>query len=528
MKTNLVGAAAPRKARASGCCAVLVLGLLAPGLGAGAAAPGEDENAMFGGPASGASAAAPSPAPAAAPTSAAPAGGAPAGAPENSDAGGLSTQSLGHDDFANGKIKDNPLEIGGVVYQQCYADEGLNQPASAAALSTPLQLDTFLDARPNDRLRAYVDARMIYDGSKNAQDLPTNAAAQAALYQSLEAGSSSAVSGSAGSNPAVVLDQAWVNFDLGRLAFVTVGKQHVKWGTGHIWNPTDFLTTQVYNPLQPYDLRLGNSMVKVQVPVPAFTGTNLYAISLLDNPQPASTLGQTGGAFRAETLLWGAEIGVDAVTRPGEYPVYGADLSTALGPFDVYAENALLSGKGYPQYTYAGFTAGAPLSTAYSVATFSGPADRTVAGLSYDFPWRENRQATLGAEYFYNELGVDNAHLLPILFYLGQYQAFYEGKQYASLYLSAEGPDEGKKTSYNLSNIVNISDGSAVSRLDFTWLLLEYLTFGAWTSVHYGTQGGELNLALNTPAFTNNGRLNPPVVVPEVPVEVGMSLRMAY
>ena len=38
-----------------------------------------------------------------------------------------------------------------------------------------------------------------------------------------------------------VVDQLWVRFDVERAAFVTAGRQHVKWGVGHFWNPTDYL-----------------------------------------------------------------------------------------------------------------------------------------------------------------------------------------------------------------------------------------------------------------------------------------------
>ncbi|HTB22016.1 MAG TPA: hypothetical protein VK914_04870 [bacterium] len=508
----------------------LCLGLAAGSLPADQAQR-PDEDSLFGGaPQASApgdsSAAAQSAAPeAVSPGPSAPAPSADQSRGSDTDSGGLSQSTLGHDDFANGSVKDDALQVGGIVYQQLYMDESLYQAPGNSALSMPLQVDTYLDARPNDRLRAYVDGRLIYDPTKNAEGEATSGS----NYGALSAGSTSV---SQTANPTVVLDQAWVNFDVNRTVFLTVGKQHVKWGTGHIWNPTDFLTVQKLNPLQPYDLRLGDTMVKAQMPVQGMTGTNLYAVALLDNPVPASTLGQTGGGFRVETLLWGAEVGLDAVTRAGQYPAYGADLSTPLGPFDVYVENALLSGADYPDYVSKSPSGADPtLSSFYGVNLMPGPMDQTVAGISYDFPWREDRQATVGAEYFYNELGLGSAKLLPILIYEGNYTPFYMGKNYAAIYLSAEGPDEGKKTSYNLSNIANLSDGSAVSRLDFSWILLDYLTFGAWASAHYGTAGGELNFAVNTPAIgpliAGNPTI-PAVHVPPVPVELGMSLRMSY
>jgi len=537
MRPN-AGTGSGRAASARAALAALALAALASGLAA-SSAPSEDEGAMFGGAAAEpAAAAAPAAAKAGAATALSPAAGS-GSAIDNSDSGGLNTGNLGHDDFANGTVKEDPLQVGGTIYQQGFADFGRNVGPGQAALSLPLQLDTFLDMRPNERLRGYVDARMIYDPSRDGSDSSTSGATNTYLTAGSSApeGGSAAGTTATATNPSVVLDQAWFKFDVDQVAFLTVGKQHMKWGTGHIWNPTDFLTTQTYNPLQPYDLRLGNSMVKVQVPIEKVTGTNLYAVALLDNPEPASTLQQVGGAFRAETLVFGAEVGVDAVTRADRFPDYGADISTQVGPLDFYAETALLSGDGYyREYVYKGFAPGAPLASAYGVNLLPGPIDQSVAGLSWDFGWTENRQATLGAEYFYNELGVSSAQLLPVLIYLGQYQGFYEGKQYAALYLSAEGPDEGKKTNYNLSNIVNISDGSAVSRLDFTWLLQDYLTFGAWASVHYGTQGGELNFALNTPPVGPMVRNQAGQQVPTIPavnveagpLELGLSLRLAY
>ena len=52
-------------------------------------------------------------------------------------------------------------------------------------------------------------------------------------------------------NPAVILDQLYLRFDILRTVFVTVGRQKMKWGTAHVWNPTDALNAQKRDPLQP-------------------------------------------------------------------------------------------------------------------------------------------------------------------------------------------------------------------------------------------------------------------------------------
>ncbi len=58
----------------------------------------------------------------------------------------------------------------------------------------------------------------------------------------------------------------WLNFDILHTAFVTAGKQHVRWGTARFWAPTDYLHLQPRNPLLPFDARTGTTMLKVEVP----------------------------------------------------------------------------------------------------------------------------------------------------------------------------------------------------------------------------------------------------------------------
>jgi hypothetical protein len=446
---------------------------------------------------------------------------------QDGDAKELSNANTSRDIFATGENTDNPLQIGGVYYQQFIATESGRNIENQTPLTMPLDLDAFFDARPNDRIRAYIDARMIYDPTRDASGNATSGPNTSGFAAVASAGSSSPTASSA-SNPEVVLDQAWLKFDLDRALFFTVGKQHVKWGASKIWNPTDALTPTKLDPLQPYDLRLGANMVKADMPLQSVKG-NLSALALLDNPMPASTLEQVGGAFRAEGVIGDAEVGIDAVTRADKYPVYGVDLSAPLGPIDVYAEAAMLSGAGYSvPYLKAYPNAGSDLSSIYGQTGIAGPVVQASGGLNYSFAYMPNRQSTLGAEYFYNEIGAESATIYPVMVYLGQYQPFYMGKHYAAIYASAEGPDSSKKTNYNFSTISNISDGSYVSRLDFTWLLLDYLTFGAYGQLNYGTTGGEFNFALNTPTLTYQGHTIPAINTPVSPCAFGLSLRLAY
>ena len=439
----------------------------------------------------------------------------------------------GRDAFERGEVVDNPLTLGGLYYQRWIASKQQGAAPSHAPVSMPLQFDAFMDARPSDRVRGFVQGRLLYDPTRDPFGNSSSGGGQSSLQFASTSGAPQTLAGGTTTqtpnNPQGVLDQAWLKFDIEHKVFVTAGKQHVKWGTSRFWNPTDFLNTARRDPLLPYDLRLGNTMVKFDMPLEA-KGRNLYGIILVDNPQPGSTLGQTGAAFRAETLLGNAELGVEAVGRGNAAPVYGAAVSAPLGPFDVYAEAALSSQPPGPRFKLTGLraTPGADLSTLVTADTTRGPFLQASGGVNYTFGWRDNREATVGAEYFYNQLGYDTPKIYPVLIFLGGYQPFYTGKHYAALYATAEGPDELKHTSYTFSTLGNLSDGSFLSRLDFAWRFLTYLTFEAYGDEHYGTRGGEFRFALATPPLRFQGSVIQPINLPPTVYDVGMGLRLSF
>ncbi|PWU21790.1 MAG: hypothetical protein C5B49_02020 [Bdellovibrio sp.] len=453
--------------------------------------------------------------------------------PPTLDEKGLDTTRLGHNAFSSGEVTDNPLQIGGIFYQRLIASAEQGQSADSSPLSAPLQFDLYLDSRPSDRIRGYVDERILYDTTRNQYGATTSGTNLGSLQSSSSSAgptSLSATSNQVPNNPQTVLDQAWLKFDIDRTVFVTAGKQHVKWGASRFWNPTDFLSTQRRDPLLPYDLRLGNTMVKLEIPFES-KQTNFYAITLFDNPQPASTLGQLGQAFRIETVVAGAEIGLDAVVRGQSPPLFGADISAPLGPCDIYLEASYVKSPTSPNYQLnaGGVTTGADIGTLYSTYYPNTPAVQATAGINYSFAWRDNRQATIGFEYFSNPLGYSNPNVYPILIFLGQYQPFYTGQSYGALYLTAEGPDAEKHTSYTFSVLGNLSDGSFIARIDFSWRFLTYMTFEAYVDNHFGTPGGEFNFTLNTPALTSQTTTTiPPINIPPTVADLGLALRMSF
>jgi hypothetical protein len=342
------------------------------------------------------------------------------------------------------------------------------------------------------------------------------------------------------SNTRVLLDQAWLRFDIERTVFVTAGKQHVKWGTARFWNPTDFLSPQRRDPLAVFDARTGASMLKLHVPWEA-KGWNFYAIGLLDNAGPANTLGRIGGATRAEMVLGEAELGLSAVLQRDRKPRVGVDLSTALGPLDVYAEAAFKKGTDAPLYRLSpdvsiqdliGQLEGVEINNTQDLFNAlnrlpvesyfpTGFTPQVTGGANYTFAYSENDNATVGVEYFYNSTGYETAIAYPYLIAQGAYQPFYVGKHYAALFGVLAGPGSWDKTTFILSTLGNISDKSFITRLDVSHRALSYMSVEASVSANYGKRGGEFRFAVDNPLDGGT------TLVPAPTLQVGAGLRIS-
>ncbi|MCA9555397.1 MAG: hypothetical protein KC933_35535, partial [Myxococcales bacterium] len=297
--------------------------------------------------------------------------------------------------------KNDFLDIGGVLWLWLQASDVEGTPLGQSTLSSPSFADVYLDARPVDRLRAYASGRLSYDPTTTGDADDTSLSALTATADD------------------AVLDELWLRFDIERAVFVTLGAQHLRWGTGRIWNPTDVLNRDRRDPLAPADLRTGVPLVKVHVPVESL-GWNFYAIAELNQVR---SLEQLGGAFRAEVLLGTAEVALSTAVRKDSPWRFGADISLPIWDFDVHAEAALLHKVRTPFFdakSDASFindlTAISDLETAQRVfAALAGqPVDRhedwipqVVAGLDYTLRYNDQDNLIIAAEYFYNDAGTD-------------------------------------------------------------------------------------------------------------------------
>lgn len=429
--------------------------------------------------------------------------------------------------FDSEEVVDDPLKIGGQFYLRANVAGNEGVSFGNTSFSAPTLVDGYFDARPSDRLRGFVVGRLSYDPTRSVQ--PAEGAP---------------------SNPRVLLDQAWLRFDLARTVFFTVGKQHVKWGTGQIWNPTDFLSPQRRNPLAFVDLRTGVSMVKLHVPWEA-RGWNFYGIAVVDDlgtdagavtdpsggptsrpggNDPVNRLSRIGGALRGEVVLGPAEVGVSAVAQRGRKPRFGLDLSSALGPIDVYGELGLKKGTDRPLYRLPeGATLEDILQNGVQVESYipEGLTPQVTGGANYTFPYGENDLAVVGVEYFYNSTGYTSSVGYPYLIAQSAFQPLYVGRHYGAAYLFLNQPFDWDHTAFNFFTLGNLSDRSYTSRLNMTYRALTYLTVEAFGAVHYGRKGGELRLGFSIPDITVNGEDIRGFTVAAPTFELGAGLRIS-
>src|SRR6185503_4475690 len=334
---------------------------------------------------------------------------------------------------------ENPLQIGGQIYLRAQSTAFQGDYPDRWTLNAPSLVDAYFDARPNPRVRAFIQGRMSYNSTA-----PPSGGAGTTL-NGLPTGNQGAFSGgsptgfttfSSSRGPTSILDQMWIRADIAQRVFVTAGKQHVRWGTGRFWQPTDYLHPLKRNPLDVFDARPGTSMLKLHFPWEE-RAWNFYAFGVVEDPNVASnTLRTVSAGARAEIVIAGAEIGLDALVKRDTKPRFGIDISTGIWDFDVYADVGIRSGQDFQtpveitpdpatQMSCAvdvndpsqGRAVIDPLSSHYQLTTLAGIKTQAVGGINWSHRYNDNDMFVIGGEYFYNQPGVSDPKLYPGLIF---------------------------------------------------------------------------------------------------------------
>jgi hypothetical protein len=469
--------------------------------------------------------------------------------------------------FSADVAPDDPLKIGGQFYWRVMSSGKQSSYPQNWSLSAPALLDVYLDARPNDRVRAFVLGRMSYDPTLPPNGTTSTSSTTLSAGSIQGSDSLSAMFGQPTRGPSVALDQMWLRFDLLHTVFVTAGKQHVRWGTARFWAPTDYLHLQARNPLLPFDPRTGTTMLKVHVPWEA-QGWNFYAYALPESASTAtSTPADVAGAARAEVVLGAVEAGAGVFGRNHSKPKFAGDVSFGLWDLDFYGEAALRNASDVDFVTFhkadiqvspvvvppnmpnqyqdsATGQAVNPLVLSSLVDTFfpasrgSGWKAQVTGGVSYTRQYADKDTFTVGAEYFYNGLGYDDPRVYPALLFLphttplaNPASPFYLGRHYLGVFATAPAPYSWDNTTFTVSNLMNVSDKSGISRLDYSLVVLTHLRFEAYGAVHWGQRNGEFRFGIDGSALASSipavqGLANKLTSSPAL-FDVGLGLRVA-
>ena len=396
-------------------------------------------------------------------------------------------------DAANGApLFGETLQVGGRLEWRNQSAQQEQQKFQMAKYSQLKRADIYFDSRPNPDVRSLLRLRFSEEVPANSRRDDQPAATSTACEKCVK----------------TEIGEFWFKWDTANSVFYTLGKQQLKWGSGRLWNPTDFTAGSVRDPLALFDSRLGQELFKVHIPIESY-GFNYYAIAQFDNMKRSDDI---GGALRGEFAFGGiAEAALSFQTRQDKPIQAGFDVSSGLGPLDVYTEVAVTKRQGRTFYK------GRIDPTTGQLPTEEDREDETfrqiVGGLQYTYKYSDEDNVTIGGEYFDNGLGYDDRVLELYALIKQQATPLYAGRRYAGVYLRLASPGTWNDTSFFVNSIKNVSDKTSVSRVTATWTLYKDLTVEAFLSQCSGDYGelcfripGEFKAFAANPTLTENER----------------------
>jgi hypothetical protein len=378
------------------------------------------------------------------------------------------------------------MQIGGRLELLSASSQAENQRFQEGSFVPTKTADIYFDTRPSEELRVFLRTRL----SEQETLIPNTTTGETTRLTTVRQD----------------IDELWFKWDLARSVFVTYGKQHLKWGSGQIWNPTDFTAREVRDPLALFDRRLGQNLLKIHVPNEKM-GFNYYAVVQFDDAERNEDIGL---ALRGEFAFLGSgELALTAQTRSNAPQRLGVDVSSALGPIDVNVEAAFTK-----RQKRSFFRDGVLEDEVIVLPSPYQDEDKTfkqvASGVRYAVKYSDDDSVYFGAEYFYNELGYEDRFAELYSLFTNQSQNLYAGRRYVSGYVRLPTPGDWNKTSFYLTGLGNLSDKTSIGRLTGTWLVANYATFEAYVQRCFG-EYGELCLKIpeNLKEFGNTAGLDP-------------------
>ncbi|MCX6131104.1 MAG: hypothetical protein NTX25_18860 [Proteobacteria bacterium] len=396
----------------------------------------------------------------------------------------LTTKIPGKSEQDQAKSLLDTLQIGGRLELRASSAQEEQQTFQKGSFIPSKTADIYFDTRPHEDLRVFLRTRLY--------EAPDKAAAAGSEVKS--------------SSVRQDIDELWFKWDVDDAVFVSYGKQHLKWGSGTIWNPTDFTARSPKDPFALFDRRLGQELLKIHIPNEKL-GFNYYAVLQLDDAERNDDIGL---ALRGEFAFLGTgELALSAATRRGKAQRLGLDVSSALGPIDVKLEFALSKNEDRTFYE-GGLLTDEEFQLPNSYEDRSKQFKQAVAGFQYTFKYWGEDTVSLGAEYFYNELGYETRVTEIYSLLLQQSSSLYAGRRYIGGYMRLPNPGSWNKTSFFMTGLKNIADKTSSLRITGSWEIFRQANFEAYVNQCFGEYG---ELCFNVPSslkqFANLPGLDP-------------------
>ncbi len=371
------------------------------------------------------------------------------------------------------------LAIGGRLELRTEASKTDNQRFQESPYGQNKTADIYFDTRPNRDVRAFFRMRFYEQNTTTAQQVTNNTGTETTNNTKQPTVEQQGVA-----NIEESIDELWLKWDIEDTVFVTAGKQHLKWGRGRFWNPTDFTALVPKDPFAIFDRRLGQELIKVHIPFEK-QGHNLYGILQFDDAQRNDDVGI---ALRGEFSFGSnGETAISFQSKRGRPIKAGIDLGMGLGNFDINLESAWSTRDTSPRYK-----GDLDLTTLqFPSETYDNKKvyNQSVANLEYVQKFNDNDAAVFGVEGFWNQLGYDKRTLEFYSLVTNQNQVLYSGREYVAAYARLDGPGNWNDSTFLLNGVQNLSDKTALVRLTGTYLFYKQITLEAYVSRCFGDYG---------------------------------------
>ena len=373
------------------------------------------------------------------------------------------------------KQKENHLDIGGRFYYTNSLLVPENSQLSDGRLSTSGVVDLYFDARLDDDLRFYFQQKLSNSVASEQDIVPL------VLSQLGEKND---------------IDQLWIKFSFDQRYYFTLGKQPTKLGAGFVWQPTDFLNVDRYNPLDITDQRLGVNLVKLQIPLPD-NNLNIYAIAQLDDTQ---TLDEIGALLRIEYLSKSGEHAFSVKNSKDSQLRLGFDASVGFKYFDWLISTAAIHNDPSPFIIEAlgpaQFLLADILDASQTIDRSEEWFQQTSTGFLYTRTIFDNKTLIINGEYFYNEAGYTNRDVLSSIIINSvlpgsatRFNPLYFGKEYAAVGFSLNGLGADQDQNISVITISNLDDQTGVTQVVYRTQLFRDLALTTSMGWFLGDEG---------------------------------------